>query len=63
MAYGGGYFIAAGNAILISPDGVNWTSAGSVNNMSEIAYGGGKFAGVSWQGPPFDKTSESTACP
>jgi hypothetical protein len=50
VSYGGGLFVAVGDAFYNSPDGVCWTRQAldtpSINGMSGVAYGNGQFVAV-----------------
>ena len=64
VAYGGGLFVADGNAgtIITSPDGANWTAqnSGTTNNLGRMVFASGRFTilggallssldGLNWQ--------------
>jgi M6 family metalloprotease-like protein len=43
LAFGNGRFVAVGDSVLTSTDGINWTKNIDLDYFSSITFGGGKF--------------------
>jgi hypothetical protein len=48
VAYGGGQYVAVGDGIIASADGVTWrlSKPGTTNSLASVAYGNGRFVAV-----------------
>jgi hypothetical protein len=48
LAHGNGVYVAVGNGmVLVSPDTIDWTLVNNAPPLTKVAYGGGRFLGVS----------------
>ncbi|WP_338553707.1 S-layer homology domain-containing protein [Paenibacillus sp. KS-LC4] len=63
VAYGNGVFVAGGDKIVTSTDGVTWsavTSPPGFSFLASVSYGGGLFIGVGWSGNLFTSPDGTT---